>query len=923
MMRSFIQKRKYMLAFLACIAVFVSILLGCKKDGYDNPYDSSVSGSTWAPNNLSIAQTSLKSVQLKWDQTEKRIDSFCIEVKRGQEEWKVIGYSGKNTPSFIDTTINPDPNELQTYRVHALAWKNNSSTISKIFKPTFFKPWTPYVTKALGIKVKVFWMDNYTGEDNFKVEKKVEGGNWVLCADTIRANSTYFYDTAPELNTQILYRLSARARGIYSDTSQSNKISTVIAPPTWLILLGLSQTSCRVEWKQGEIWTTGYNVDRQFGNSPWQDAWMKLDSAKTTFTDSNLPIDQDIKYRVSTIVNNSLSTKVELIYGLAVMDSISTSNFTYSSVNVATIVKSETGSTVTEWGIVYGTSPNPTVADTKVTATTAGNIRFATTLTGLDNSKTYYMRPYSINTRGESYGIQKIFHSNPYLVPLLDVTIMDRVLQTRVEVSSIIKNDGGQSIIESGFVCSENPGPTINDIKAKKYTTGDLNLLSGAFDNLLYVHSYYVRSYATNSVGVGYGPEKTIKTISYGLPVIDTLSIKNVDATKVQLNSFLRNNGEDYNTKRGFVWGTSINPTIADNIWTDISQYSGYTNPYSWYLTNLTANQTLHIRAYAQNLAGVVYSPEKVITTLNISTPVVDAPNVTMLGFTTTTLNSMVSRDGGNVILEAGFLYSITPDPTINDNKVICTVNAPDYTLSYMLNSLIDNQKYYVRSYARYSLGTVFSPVVAFTTRLIYPAQVDVMQAYKVYPTSAYVFSYVVTNGGSTLSDNGFVYGDNPGPTLADNKVVVEYGRTVGSYHTTLTNLLPDHQYYVRSYVKNLKGVAYSPDVIFTTKSITPPILDIITVRNIMATAIDLSSFIISDGGNTLTESGFVYSTITGPTINDNKVVFSGSPIDTGGYNMTGNLTGLTREQTYYIRSFATTPIGTGYGPEIVVKTLP
>jgi hypothetical protein len=63
------------------------------------------------------------------------------------------------------------------------------------------------------------------------------------------------------------------------------------------------------------------------------------------------------------------------------------------------------GAAISERGVVYGTSENPTTASIKLTATgTTGS--FNSILTGLSSGTTYYVRAYAINAIGTSYGSQ-------------------------------------------------------------------------------------------------------------------------------------------------------------------------------------------------------------------------------------------------------------------------------------------------------------------------------------------------------------------------------------------------------------------------------------------------------------------------------------------------------------------------------------
>ncbi len=69
----------------------------------------------------------------------------------------------------------------------------------------------------------------------------------------------------------------------------------------------------------------------------------------------------------------------------------------------ATVAGNASGTGITERGIVWGTTSNPTTANNKVTTgSSSGN--FSNQLTGLSLSTTYHARAYAINSGGTSYG---------------------------------------------------------------------------------------------------------------------------------------------------------------------------------------------------------------------------------------------------------------------------------------------------------------------------------------------------------------------------------------------------------------------------------------------------------------------------------------------------------------------------------------
>ena len=71
-------------------------------------------------------------------------------------------------------------------------------------------------------------------------------------------------------------------------------------------------------------------------------------------------------------------------------------------------VTSDGGATVTERGICWGTSTNPTTSNSKtVVSGTTGS--YSASLTGLKSNTTYYVRAYAINSEGTAYGANESF----------------------------------------------------------------------------------------------------------------------------------------------------------------------------------------------------------------------------------------------------------------------------------------------------------------------------------------------------------------------------------------------------------------------------------------------------------------------------------------------------------------------------------
>jgi hypothetical protein len=170
------------------------------------------------------------------------------------------------------------------------------------------------------------------------------------------------------------------------------------------------------------------------------------------------------------------------------------------------------GASVTARGVCWNTTGEPTIADFSVEAG-EGVGPFTASLTDLDGSTTYYVRAFAINKAGVSYGDEVSFTTLPTpTIPELTTTPISEISSSSAKSGGTITNNGNAAITARGICWSTTSPPTVNDFKTVE------GVATSAFESVLSSldagTTYYVRSYATNSAGTGYGNELSFSTNS-------------------------------------------------------------------------------------------------------------------------------------------------------------------------------------------------------------------------------------------------------------------------------------------------------------------------------------------------------------------------------------------------------------------------
>jgi len=238
------------------------------------------------------------------------------------------------------------------------------------------------------------------------------------------------------------------------------------------------------------------------------------------------------------------------------------------------------GAAVTARGVCWSTSSGP-VATGLHTSDGTGNGTFTSNIIGLNSGTTYYVRAYATNSAGTAYGNELFFTTSPVQVPTLTTAAVTGVALTTAVTGGTITDDNGATVTARGVCWNTSGNPTASDPKTTdgsgtgSFTSNIAGLTAGTV--------YYVRSYATNSAGTGYGSQLRLSTSASDIDgnVYKTVVI----GTQLWMQSDLKTTR--YNNNNPVPTVTTIDLPSSNAAWAALT-----TDACCWYLNNPTYGST-------------------------------------------------------------------------------------------------------------------------------------------------------------------------------------------------------------------------------------------------------------------------------------------------------------------------------------------
>jgi len=376
--------------------------------------------------------------------------------------------------------------------------------------------------------------------------------------------------------------------GNFSNTSS---VGTIPLAPTGLnVTVSSPLLYAGLSWTDVSTNEVGYKIQRKTGGGVFTQIG-QVGTDVSTYNDSSIGQSSTYTYRVYAYNNagNSAQYSNEFpitTYALPTITTNNTTLITISGITSGGNISNNGGTNVTARGVCWSTAVNPTIALTTKTVDGAGTGSFTSSITGLTPNTTYHVRAYATNSIGTSYGGDSVFTTLPILLPTVTTNTITAITNTTATGGGNVTFDGNTSVTARGVCWSTSANPTI-DLATKTIDGAGTGTFTSSMTGLTANTTYYVRAYATNSLGTVYATQQTFTTTNTTFVNLPNVTIGTQIWTTQNLNVSRYRNGDPIpQVTDATQWA---NLTTGAWCWynNDSATYAAtYGRLYNWYAVN-------------------------------------------------------------------------------------------------------------------------------------------------------------------------------------------------------------------------------------------------------------------------------------------------------------------------------------------------
>ena len=206
---------------------------------------------------------------------------------------------------------------------------------------------------------------------------------------------------------------------------------------------------------------------------------------------------------------DNLNVKAQAFGTSATVATGAATNITKNSAEVSGQVVDAGDQPITETGIIWALSSQPSLADNVIETEDPSQATFSVLITGLKASQTVYYRAYALSNAGYAYGDVQSFQTSAATAAVV-VTSDATKSGSKYRLGGMVTDDGGLDLTEVGVVYG-----TASGLSLSNGTKVAMSRPSAKFSTSVSLDestTYYVRAYAITDFGTSLGEEKSFKT---------------------------------------------------------------------------------------------------------------------------------------------------------------------------------------------------------------------------------------------------------------------------------------------------------------------------------------------------------------------------------------------------------------------------
>ena len=257
-----------------------------------------------APTYLVATVISSTRIDLTWMNSDVYTWIY-IERKIHPAAFAQIAMIAGPNQSYEDSDPALIPNTAYTYRIRGRSYRptDQYSDYTSSFPKTTFNtledPTLLVVTQYSDTELEIVWKDNSPDEDDFRLERKENGGAYAEIA-TIGANMDYYRDSGLDKTKTYTYKVRAKKGVAYSGYSNEDSAQPYQVPgaPGAAALSDITDEQIRLSWTAATGTVTGYKIERSVDAGG---TWLEIIRVRTgvlSYLDKTLVPSQTYHYRV-------------------------------------------------------------------------------------------------------------------------------------------------------------------------------------------------------------------------------------------------------------------------------------------------------------------------------------------------------------------------------------------------------------------------------------------------------------------------------------------------------------------------------------------------------------------------------------------------------------------------------------------------